>query len=92
MLSAWNSAPSELMPLPPNQKDYYSYPEVTAPTFSRWRAKGAKFVLTGGPPSIFDAERGQITGDSLTFYKRDDRVVVKGNAKSPTVTQTRVAR
>src|SRR5690242_11569629 len=24
---------SELMPLPPDRKDYYSYPEVTAPTF-----------------------------------------------------------
>ena len=23
---------SEVMPLPPSQKDYYSYPEVTAPT------------------------------------------------------------
>jgi TolB protein len=38
---------AELVPVGPNQKDYYSYPEVTAPTFSRWRAKGAKFVLTG---------------------------------------------
>jgi lipopolysaccharide export system protein LptA len=35
------------------------------------------FVLTGGPPSILDAERGKITGDSLTFYKHDDRVLVK---------------
>ena len=31
---------AELMPLPPNQKDYYSYPEVTAPTFSKWRSAG----------------------------------------------------
>ncbi|MBZ5630104.1 MAG: LPS export ABC transporter periplasmic protein LptC [Acidobacteriia bacterium] len=51
-----------------------------------------KFVLTGGPPSIFDAERGKITGGSLTFYNRDDRVVVEGNISSPTVTQTRVAK
>ena len=51
-----------------------------------------KFVLTGGSPSIFDAEHGQITGDSLTFYKRDDRVLVKGRKTSPTVTHTRVAR
>src|SRR5436305_13797948 len=47
-----------------------------------------KYVLTGGPPSIFDAEHGKVSGNSLTFYKRDDRVVVEGNAKSPTVTQT----
>jgi lipopolysaccharide export system protein LptA len=51
-----------------------------------------KFVLTGGPPSIFDAERGKITGVSLTFYRGDDRVLVEGSNSSPTVTQTRVAR
>ena len=51
-----------------------------------------KFVLTGGPPSIFDAEHGQITGVSLTFFRHDDRVLVEGNNLSPTVTQTRVAR
>jgi TolB protein len=38
---------SELMPLPPNQKDFYSYPEVTAPTFSKWRSAGAKTLVTG---------------------------------------------
>ena len=51
-----------------------------------------KFVLTGGPPSIFDAEQGKITGVSLTFFRRDDRVLVEGEASSPVVTQTRVAR
>ena len=51
-----------------------------------------KFVLTGGSPSIFDAERGKITGDSLTFYRHDDRVLVEGNETSPTVTNTQVAR
>ena len=51
-----------------------------------------KFVLTGGPPSIFDAEHGKITGVSLTFFRHDDRVLVEGNNLSPTVTQTRVAR
>jgi len=51
-----------------------------------------KFVLTGGPPSIFDAEHGKITGVSLTFFRRGDRVLVEGNNSSPTVTQTQVAR
>jgi lipopolysaccharide export system protein LptA len=51
-----------------------------------------KFVLTGGSPSIFDAEHGKIRGDSLTFFRRDDRVLVEGRDTSPTVTQTRVAR
>ncbi|HYL13508.1 MAG TPA: LPS export ABC transporter periplasmic protein LptC [Terriglobales bacterium] len=57
-----------------------------------YTADDDKFVLTGGPPSIFDAEHGKVTGDSLTFFRRDDRVLVEGGAKSPTVTQTRVAR
>jgi lipopolysaccharide export system protein LptA len=51
-----------------------------------------KFVLTGGPPSIFDAERGKTTGDSLTFYRHDDKVLVEGKETSPTVTKTQVAR
>jgi lipopolysaccharide export system protein LptA len=57
-----------------------------------YTASDDKFVLTGGPPSIFDAEHGKITGVSLTFFRRDDRVLVEGNNSSPTVTQTRVAR
>ena len=35
------------MPLTPNQKDFYSYPEVTAPSFPKWRAAGAKALVTG---------------------------------------------
>ncbi|MGA8492086.1 MAG: LPS export ABC transporter periplasmic protein LptC, partial [Terriglobales bacterium] len=53
-----------------------------------YTASDDKFVLTGGPPSIFDAEHGKITGVSLTFFRRDDRVLVEGNNSSPTVTQT----
>ncbi|HEX6603307.1 MAG TPA: Tol-Pal system beta propeller repeat protein TolB [Sphingomicrobium sp.] len=37
---------AELMPLDPDQKDFYSYPEVTAPTFSKWKSR-AKLLLTG---------------------------------------------
>ena len=55
-----------------------------------------KFVLQGSPegrpPSIFDAERGQITGDSLTFFRHDDRVLVEGKANSPVITKMRVAQ
>lgn len=61
-----------------------------------YTAADDKFVLTGGPssgpPSIFDAERGKISGDSLTFYRHDDRVLVEGRETSPTVTRTHVAR
>jgi lipopolysaccharide export system protein LptA len=57
-----------------------------------YTASDDKFVLTGGPPSIFDAERGKITGVSLTFFRGDDRVLVEGEANTPVVTQTRVAK
>ena len=56
-----------------------------------YTAADSKFKLTGGPPSIFDAEHGQVTGDSLTFYSRDDRVLVEGNT-TPTVTKARVIK
>ncbi len=51
-----------------------------------------KFVLTGGPPSIFDAEHGTISGDSLTFFSRGDKVTVGSSGSSRTVTQTRVTK
>lgn len=38
---------SEAYPLAPDPKDFYSYPEVTAPNFHRWKSKGAKLLLTG---------------------------------------------
>ena len=57
-----------------------------------YTAASDQFVMTGGPPSIFDAERGKITGVSLTFFRHDDRVLVEGSDSSPTVTHTRVAR
>ena len=61
-----------------------------------YTAADDKFVLTGGTskelPSIFDAEQGKVTGVSLTFFRRDDRVLVDGEANTPVVTQTRVAK
>jgi lipopolysaccharide export system protein LptA len=57
-----------------------------------YTASDDRYVLTGGPPSIFDAEHGKTTGDSLTFYKGDDRVLVDGRKASPVVTKTQVAR
>ena len=61
-------------------------------THLTYTASDDRFVLVGGPPSIFDAERGKVTGDSLTFYKRDDRVLVEGKANSPAFTEPKVAR
>jgi len=57
-----------------------------------YTAADDKFVLTGGPPSIFDAEHGKVTGVSLTLFRHDDRVLVEGSKQTPTAAQTRVAR
>jgi lipopolysaccharide export system protein LptA len=58
-----------------------------------YTAKEQKFVLTGLPgkrPSIFDAERGQISGDSLTFYTHDGRVLIGSGQTSQSLTPTRI--
>ncbi len=50
-----------------------------------YTAADGKYVLTGGPPSIFSAEKGTLTGDSLTFFSRDDTVLVEGGTgRAPT--------
>jgi len=73
---------AELVPIGPNQKDYYSYPEVTAPTFSKWRAQGAKYVVTGFVRSnpdgrfavgcyVYDVSKGRELG-RIGFAVRPD--------------------
>ena len=63
----------EMMAISPEQKDYYSYPEVTAPSFPKWRSKGAKALLTGFVQArpdgrltvgcyVYDIERGRELG------------------------------
>lgn len=57
-----------------------------------YTAQEQKFVLTGvqgRQPSIFDAEHGQITGDSLTFFTQGDRVLVGSGDSSSTLIPTR---
>jgi TolB protein len=74
---------AELMPLEPNRKDYYSYPEVTAPTFSKWRDRGAKGLITGFVQQrsdgrltigcyVYDAEKGRELGRIGFVVARDD--------------------
>lgn len=41
------SQTSELKPLRITREDYVSFPEVTAPSFGKWRPLGAKILLTG---------------------------------------------
>jgi lipopolysaccharide export system protein LptA len=51
-----------------------------------YSAQDKKFVLKGSNgvlPSIFDAEQGQITGNSLTFFTTDGRVLVESPDSTP---------
>jgi lipopolysaccharide export system protein LptA len=58
-----------------------------------YTAAEEKMVLTGTKaklPSIFDAERGQISGDSLTFFTHDGRVLVGSGETSKTEIPSRI--
>jgi lipopolysaccharide export system protein LptA len=88
-------APSELQTIDATGNIRLQQPGRRA-TGSRllYTADEGKFVLTGTPalpPSIFDAEHGQVTGVSLTFFNRDDRVLVD-SSNSASITQTRLKK
>ena len=57
-----------------------------------YTADDGKYYLTGKSASIFDAEHGTAWGDSLTFYSRDDRVLVESKHSPPTVTRARITK
>jgi lipopolysaccharide export system protein LptA len=56
-----------------------------------YTAANGTYVITGGSPMLSDPVNGTVHGDSLTFYSRDDRVVVEGNGSSRTVTHTHIS-
>ncbi len=55
-------------------------------------ASTGKVVLTGGPPTIYDAKQGFSTGARLTFYIRDASLLVDGGKKSQTLSKRRILR
>jgi lipopolysaccharide export system protein LptA len=57
-----------------------------------YQASSGTYVMTGGSPMLSDPVNGTVRGDSLTFYNRDDRVVVKGSDSTRAVTHTHVSR
>ncbi|MFZ3212592.1 MAG: LptA/OstA family protein, partial [Terriglobales bacterium] len=57
-----------------------------------YTAADGKYVMSGGRPSIFDAEHGLTTGDSLTFYSHDDTVLVGSGSSTRAVTQTHTGK
>lgn len=55
-------------------------------------AKTGKIVMTGGPPALYDAEKGFTSGQRLTFYIHNDRLLVDGGPNSPTVSKHRLTQ
>jgi lipopolysaccharide transport protein LptA len=51
-----------------------------------------KVVLTGGPPTIVDSERGSATGARLTMYMNDDRISVEGDSETRSITRQSATR
>jgi lipopolysaccharide export system protein LptA len=56
-----------------------------------YTASNGAFVMTGGSPLLSDPVNGTVRGDSLTFYSRDDRVVVEGKGSSRATTHTYIS-
>ncbi len=51
-----------------------------------------KFVLSGGNPTIYDAEEGTTAGPQLTFFLADDRILVESSEGTRTVTRHRIQK
>ena len=51
-----------------------------------------KFVLSGGNPTLYDAESGATTGRQLTFFLADDTIIVDSENGSRTLTKHRVEK
>jgi lipopolysaccharide export system protein LptA len=57
-----------------------------------YTAEDQKFVLSGGTPTLYDAEEGTTTGRELTFNIADDTIVVDSGNGTRTLTRHRVQR
>jgi lipopolysaccharide export system protein LptA len=57
-----------------------------------YTAQDQKFVLSGGTPTLYDAEEGTTTGRELTFNIADDTIIVDSGNGTRTLTRHRVQR
>ncbi len=55
-------------------------------------AAAGRILLTGGPPTLYDLDKGFTTGQRLTFFVHDDRLIVDGGDQSPTLSRHRVTQ
>ena len=57
-----------------------------------YTATDGKFVMSGGTPTLFDAEEGTTTGRQLTFFLADATIIVDTEKGSRTLTKHRVEK
>jgi lipopolysaccharide export system protein LptA len=57
-----------------------------------YTAEDSKFVLSGGTPTVYDANEGTTTGRELTFNIADDTIVVDSGNGMRTLTKHRVQK
>jgi lipopolysaccharide export system protein LptA len=57
-----------------------------------YTAEDDKFVLSGGTPTLYDAEEGKTVGRELTFNIADDTIIVDSGNGTRTLTRHRVQR
>jgi len=55
-----------------------------------YTAEDQKFVLSGGNPTLYDAQEGITTGRQLTFHIADDTIIVDSGEGLRTLTKHRV--
>jgi len=55
-----------------------------------YTAADGRFVLSGGKPTLFDADQGTTTGRELTFFLSDDRILVDSGDGTRTVSRHRI--
>ncbi|MDE3179433.1 MAG: hypothetical protein KGM47_07190, partial [Acidobacteriota bacterium] len=55
-------------------------------------AAAGRIVLTGGPPAIYDPDRGYLTGKRLTFFIRDASLFADGGKRAQTISKRRIMK
>ena len=55
-------------------------------------ATAGEVVLTGGPPTVYDAVNGFATGERLTLFVHDGSLILGGGTKSPALAKHHIAQ
>ena len=57
---------------------------------AEYTAADGRFVLSGGNPTLFDADQGTTTGRELTFFLSDDTILVDSGSGTRTLSRHRI--